>query len=68
MYITKYTDLENLFSEDFFDCECETHYIHSKDDDNCIKCGANKEDQPDSIMAEIKVLDNHFKIYSYEPY
>lgn len=38
---------------DFWDCECETSFIHSKDIPSCPQCGALREEQPDSIDHEI---------------
>jgi hypothetical protein len=45
----------------FWDCECESHYIHNKCDRlTCPKCGAEAETQPDSRVNEITKIANHF--------
>ncbi|MDV6237541.1 hypothetical protein CH379_018060 [Leptospira ellisii] len=47
-------DLE--FDEDFWDCECEEDFIHLKViHQECSKCGAFAEDQPDSLRSEVWV-------------
>lgn len=38
---------------EFWDCECEKDYIHSKTEPICDVCGALAEDQPDSRLYEI---------------
>ncbi len=40
-------------TSDFWDCECDKNYIHSKLDFECVKCGATEDDQPDSVIEEI---------------
>jgi hypothetical protein len=47
-------------TSDFWDCECkEGRYIHAKYVAICHKCGAKREDSPDSRMEEIDAaLDN----------
>ena len=37
----------------FWDCECETDYIHLHDAHYCEECGAYAEDAPDSRVNEI---------------
>ncbi|MBN2115427.1 MAG: hypothetical protein JW730_02590 [Anaerolineales bacterium] len=37
----------------FWDCECEEHYIHPVYQDQCLLCGARREDQPDARVDEI---------------
>lgn len=41
---------------DFWDCECETNYIHLKNNTTCAKCNVYKDDQPDSRIDEITEL------------
>ena len=41
-------------NQDYWDCECETNYIHKKTElDHCVKCDTYEEDQPDSRQEEI---------------
>ena len=45
---------------DYWDCECDSDYVHSKKKGNfCPKCRAFEKDQPDSILREIE--------YQYDP-
>ena len=48
----------------FWDCNCDTEYIHPKLDISCPKCKANyqeaPQDYPDSKNNEIKDERNHF--------
>ena len=45
-------------NKNFWDCECEIAYIHPKTTCTCTKCGANKEDQPDSRADELEGARN----------
>ena len=38
---------------DFWDCECEKEYVHTKKESECYRCGAVQEEQPDSRVFEI---------------
>jgi hypothetical protein len=38
----------------YWDCECPTHYIHSKRRKMCKKCGAYRDEQPDSVLSEVE--------------
>ncbi len=40
----------------FWDCECQTNYIHPSSQDRCAACGARREDQPDARVNEVKLL------------
>ena len=40
-------------TEEFWDCECETGYIHSKTVGICDGCGTTTETQPDSRLYEL---------------
>lgn len=43
-------------NESYWDCECKEDFIHSKiHSQECSKCGARQEDQPDSRAIEVKV-------------
>ena len=41
-------------TEDYWDCECEGFYLHSKDQDACPKCGSRHQDSPDSRVVELE--------------
>jgi len=41
---------------DFWDCECESDYIHAKDETNCVKCGTPVDDRCDSRVNEVDLL------------
>lgn len=38
---------------DFWDCECEGEYIHSRFREFCIRCGCLRRDQPYSRASEV---------------
>jgi hypothetical protein len=38
----------------YWDCLCESNYIHSKNVRWCLKCGADRDEQPDSIQSEVE--------------
>jgi len=40
-------------TELYWDCECETNYIHSAEEDYCPICDCFKDEQPDSRIDEI---------------
>jgi hypothetical protein len=40
----------------FWDCRCESDYIHRKEFDYCPICGARKSDAPDSLASEVRYL------------
>ena len=37
----------------FWDCECEHRFVHRAHEIVCPQCGARREDQPDSHIAEL---------------
>ena len=37
----------------YWDCECEHNYIHPNTEDKCDRCGAVREEQPDSRKVEV---------------
>lgn len=47
-------------TSDFWDCECEEEYIHHSGQPCCTKCGAIREDCPDSRLSEVK-LENMYR-------
>jgi len=42
-----------LLSDDYWDCECDTYYIHPNSVDECLSCGAKRESMPDSHQCEV---------------
>ena len=39
----------------YWDCECESNYIHKKTETkHCVKCDTYEDEQPDSREDEIK--------------
>jgi hypothetical protein len=38
----------------YWDCECNEQYIHSKLEESCTICGAQREEMPDSRQREIE--------------
>lgn len=47
-------------TDKYWDCECEESYIHPAEQESCAKCGATREDSPDSIVDEVMMYG--FKI------
>jgi hypothetical protein len=49
--------IENIggleLTDEYWDCECEGNFIHSRSDDFCMMCKAERADQPDSRVAEV---------------
>lgn len=41
---------------DFWDCECAENFIHVAGVHDCPRCGAVKDDQPNSIVAEVTLI------------
>jgi len=39
-----------------WDCECESKYIHPKSQERCKRCGAHRDEQPDSRAIEVASL------------
>jgi hypothetical protein len=37
----------------FWDCECTSLYLHTKDEKRCLICGVYQEEQPDSMITEV---------------
>ena len=60
--MTKNTKEIQLTSE-YWDCECLKNYIHPNSVSCCGRCGALKEDQPDSRVEEVEKTG--FKISDY---
>ena len=53
--------LAPTLDEQYWDCECERHYIHlKKNRTECPVCGASEENQPDSRITEIALCTQFF--------
>ena len=39
----------------YWDCECKHNYIHPKTVETCEICEAEQDEQPDSIVQEVKI-------------
>jgi len=37
----------------YWDCECDTNYMHPKSEPSCPECNTRSEDQPDSRINEL---------------
>jgi hypothetical protein len=48
----------------YWDCDCLTNYIHPDYVTCCGRCGALKEDQPDSRVKEVEKVGFKIKDYS----
>ena len=44
---------EILTTDDYWDCECKTDYIHSKEETFCNKCKSYSHEQPDARYSEV---------------
>ena len=54
MYNTKTpTDPSPELNSLYWDCECDDHYIHRSRYKRCRKCGALRDEMPDSRQNEI---------------
>jgi len=42
-----------ITTELFWDCDCDTDYIHTKNDSVCLICKAEQECAPDSLKDEV---------------
>lgn len=43
----------DALTPNFWDCECEQHYLHHTSIPHCPRCGTFREDQPDSHVEEV---------------
>ena len=43
-------------NNNFWDCECESNYIHTKSTRLCPHCNAESDEQPDSRQSEVEAL------------
>jgi len=50
--VTEITN-DGTTTEEFWDCECDTRYIHSKTEPICDVCDITTETQPDSRLYEL---------------
>ena len=42
-----------LTTSQYWDCDCETDYIHHSDETICLSCITHREDGPDSHIREV---------------
>jgi len=54
----KHIEIAPILNPNFWDCECESDYIHAKTQKSCKFCGAIRDEQPDSRQAEILARTN----------
>ena len=47
------TDPAPLLNPEYWDCECDDKFIQSKAAAECLLCGAQRDDMPDSRQEEI---------------
>ena len=40
-------------TDQFWDCECKDNYIHEQDVEECSKCEAHRDEQPQSRFEEV---------------
>jgi len=51
----------------YWDCECETNFIHAKAQTlACSLCGMTEDESPDSRPNEIKLYYKNYKENEYE--
>jgi len=43
-------------TENYWDCECRHNYIHPAAVTECVICKAVREEQPDSMISEVRVM------------
>ena len=43
-------------NDNFWDCDCENNYIHTKSTRLCPHCNAESDEQPDSHQSEVEAL------------
>ena len=41
---------------DWWDCNCEKYFVHPKYERSCSRCGAKRDEQPDSRVKEIPLV------------
>ena len=42
-----------LLTDEYWDCECKKNFIHPFSDDSCTVCKVEREEQPNSRIAEV---------------
>jgi hypothetical protein len=48
--------MEILTTSMFWNCQCPSNSVHSKDQPRCERCGADAQDQPDSRITDVLQL------------
>lgn len=46
-----------ITTDNYWDCECKSHYIHPKTTLICPRCGADQEEMPDARINELFQAD-----------
>jgi superfamily II helicase len=58
---------EFILTPDFWDCECESNFIHRKTESFCKVCQRLAEEQPDSRVNEVKkILESEYNEIIYQ--
>lgn len=47
------TDSGMELLDDFWDCECDSGYIHHRDETVCLRCLAERDEQPNTRLNEL---------------
>jgi len=42
-----------ITTDAYWDCECESQYIHPSKYDVCLACDTRRDEQPDSLISEV---------------
>lgn len=59
--------MKNVKIHDFWNCLCETDYIHRRYESFCNRCFTNEENQPDSNINEVKkYLEAEYDVMIYQ--
>ena len=51
---------DDVTTKNYWDCECEQNYIHSKNEQLCSHCYAIPDEQPDSRVDEVFKEFGHY--------
>ena len=58
---------EIILTSDYWDCECEAEYIHSKEESFCKYCKSYADEQPDARADEVKqFLESEYNNVIYQ--
>jgi len=45
-----------VLTSEYWDCECEENYIHTRSEKKCCICGAFRSDQPLARLSEVVAI------------